>query len=658
MPCGRAEPSLLAKMLYKSSSPGCHSHHWPLFCFPSMASACDGRAGAMAYIDAPAVGFPQIWLHQLLLRLLSFVPTVVISFWSTALHPPMERPALRRLPSYASPIPNAWATAYSPPSSDVSDEDHSSDIVDEEKNGGADESDVIYFVSPEVPQRRYGNVFNALAAIDPSALAAQCRVITPRPTPPPSPATEHDSPILISVPSTPSTGSYAPSSWTTDGSSFRERVAARLAKQRKAKAEASRNSGSDSGGRVHMLFNGREMYALAGSMGSGAGGRVMYAHNKDGQEVAIKVVHKARTYRHFMGRANVLNELRALRRVTESDLAFLCPVLSAWDDETNIYIVMPCLRENLLQRMERCPLSEKEVMIYSAEMIHALSSLHSSGVIHRDIKPENILFDAYGHIVLGDLGLAYTSEAESNIIEDVRLTELMGTPGYMAPEVIMVTSRAPYSWEVDVYSLGLVIFDMALGHLTAFYWGETIEDVKRKLILFDVPVWDVADGELRDMLTHMVARDPTCRWSAEALKGHRYYDTLHWSALETKDYIVKRPPPPEIDDGRRSISYSTFHEGRDSGYGNLPLDSKGEVVPNRHVLKQMHEDGNEPDAFKFSMDADYRRILLREFICDGEQPLHSRYGLSATPVHPIPPPPAYYFSAIYKTGDDAPSTSL
>lgn len=132
-----------------------------------------------------------------------------------------------------------------------------------------------------------------------------------------------------------------------------------------------------------------------------------------------------------------------------------------------------------------------------------MSSLHSSGVIHRDIKPENILFDAYGHIVLGDLGLAYTSEAESNIIEDVRLTELMGTPGYMAPEVIMVTSRAPYSWEVDVYSLGLVIFDMALGHLTAFYWGETIEDVKRKLILFDVPVWDVADGELRDMLTHV-----------------------------------------------------------------------------------------------------------------------------------------------------------
>lgn len=133
--------------------------------------------------------------------------------------------------------------------------------------------------------------------------------------------------------------SYEPSSWTSDGSSFRERVAAKLQARRKEQAEnREKKTPSD----VVTLYNDMltETYSVSDMLGLGAFGRVMYAMSEDGEEVAIKVVHKAMVYRRSSGRDRIINELYALKRATNADLSFVCPMLSAWADEDNIYIVM------------------------------------------------------------------------------------------------------------------------------------------------------------------------------------------------------------------------------------------------------------------------------------------------------------------------------
>lgn len=67
-------------------------------------------------------------------------------------------------------------------------------------------------------------------------------------------------------------------------------------------------------------------------------------------------------------------------------------------------------------------------------------------------------------------------------------------------------------------------------------------------------------------------------------------------------------------------------------------------MPNHNVRIQLSEDQDEPDAFRFTMNAEYRRILLREFVCEGAIPFHSRYNPNPGP---IPPPPAAYVRSIF-----------
>ncbi|CAN6483576.1 unnamed protein product [Victoria cruziana] len=80
--------------------------------------------------------------------------------------------------------------------------------------------------------------------------------------------------------------------------------------------------------------------------------------------------------------------------------------------------------------------------------------LHSQGVIHRDLKPENMLFDQDHHLKIADFGIA-CEEAHGDA-----LTEDPGTYRWMAPEMI---KHERYSHKVDVYSFGLVLWEMVAG---------------------------------------------------------------------------------------------------------------------------------------------------------------------------------------------------
>ena len=96
--------------------------------------------------------------------------------------------------------------------------------------------------------------------------------------------------------------------------------------------------------------------------------------------------------------------------------------------------------------------STSAALFFSAEIVSALSYLHSLGIVHRDLKPENILLDKEGHVVIVDFGFS------KKITE--RSSTMCGTQKYLAPEIIECTG---HDKAVDWWVLGILIYEMLVG---------------------------------------------------------------------------------------------------------------------------------------------------------------------------------------------------
>ncbi|KAF8391339.1 hypothetical protein HHK36_023643 [Tetracentron sinense] len=109
-----------------------------------------------------------------------------------------------------------------------------------------------------------------------------------------------------------------------------------------------------------------------------------------------------------------------------------------------------------LHKLARKPLPLQKLIAIALDIARGLEYIHSQGVIHRDLKPENILFDQDFHLKVADFGIA-CEEASCD-----KLTEDPGTFRWMAPEMIKHKS---YGRKVDVYSFGLVLWEMVVGSI-------------------------------------------------------------------------------------------------------------------------------------------------------------------------------------------------
>ncbi|MDT0268731.1 serine/threonine-protein kinase [Streptomyces sp. DSM 44915] len=203
------------------------------------------------------------------------------------------------------------------------------------------------------------------------------------------------------------------------------------------------------------LLDGR--YRLEHRVGQGATGVVYRAFDTESAgRVAVKVLHdegseatNARTTRRLH------REIGALRRISHPNVVSLHD--TGLVDERP-YLVMEWLGGlDLVELRELAgPLLHPAVGALARQLVDGLIATHRASVLHRDVKPSNVRVTTNGRAVLCDLGLARLRDATSI----TRAGHVMGTPRYMAPEVIR---GEPPTQASDFYGVGLCLHELIVG---------------------------------------------------------------------------------------------------------------------------------------------------------------------------------------------------
>lgn len=108
---------------------------------------------------------------------------------------------------------------------------------------------------------------------------------------------------------------------------------------------------------------------------------------------------------------------------------------------------------SLLDKLKAGPIPPPQIMTWATQILDALEATHAADILHRDLKPENVLLTANGQVRLSDFGLAKHSSSGIRTASGL----ILGTPEFMAPEVMMGEAATPSS---DVYSWGCLVYTL------------------------------------------------------------------------------------------------------------------------------------------------------------------------------------------------------
>ncbi len=250
-------------------------------------------------------------------------------------------------------------------------------------------------------------------------------------------------------------------------------------------------------------------YVLHEALGRGAMGQVFAGSIRpSGQPVAIKIlrpelVSDPEIVARFVRERTILmsvddpHVVRGIDQVVEGD---------------TLAIVMELVRGPDLRRhlQARHTLPPAEALHLTGQLLRGMAAVHTAGIVHRDIKPENVLVDTSSgppRLKLTDFGVARLSYGASL----TRLSGVIGTPEYMAPEVAEHDRGTPAA---DVYSAGIVLYEMLCGR-TPFAGGHPVAVLRRQADQAP-PVIPGVPAELWDRIAWMLAKDPGSRPASAA----------------------------------------------------------------------------------------------------------------------------------------------
>ena len=362
--------------------------------------------------------------------------------------------------------------------------------------------------------------------------------------------------------------------------------ASKEAKRKKKRRARSRRSLSEP--RIHD-------FEILKPVSRGAYGRVYLASKRrTGDVFAIKVLEKKRD----CSKEPVDRRMAERNVLAKADCPYVVKLYYSFQSSRRLYLVMEFVHGgDMLSLLQTCgALEEEYVRQYISEMVVALKYLHREGIIHRDIKPDNVLIDKNGHIKLTDFGLShmgivdaastgahYGGSPRSPLLSrdyDEDLSEMMlkskvGTPDYMAPEILMGTG---HDFTCDWWSLGVITFEL----LTAYppYNDDSPDAIFDNILSTTVEYPDEVSPLAQSFISSLLVLDRRERLGARGareVQAHAFFATanIDWAKLERGEFGEDEEPPfVPVLESRTDTSYfdeTRLGKGKDEKESKKPL---------------------------------------------------------------------------------------
>jgi serine/threonine protein kinase len=289
-----------------------------------------------------------------------------------------------------------------------------------------------------------------------------------------------------------------------------------------------------------------QKYDIGAVLGSGNYSVVKLAIDKtSGKEWAAKIITKKDA--GPKGLQMLQTEVDILSSCEHPNIVRLSEV---YETDEHYYIIMELIKGGELfdKIVQLQSYSERDASRLIHQIIGAISHLHDRSIVHRDLKPENLLLandSIDSPVLLADFGL-------SKVIDPENLLNVpVGTPGYVAPEVVQCLDNdfSTYGLEVDMWAVGVVMYILLCGYPP--FYAEDDDEVFDQIMAgdfeFPSPHWDAISPGAKDLIKRCLVVDPAKRIKASEAMEHPWVkgsaapnEHLQGTLSELKKFNAKR----------------------------------------------------------------------------------------------------------------------
>ncbi len=274
------------------------------------------------------------------------------------------------------------------------------------------------------------------------------------------------------------------------------------------------------------------------TVGLGSFGRVrLCKYKKNSKIYVMKILKKIEIIKqkqvdHVFSEYNILSAINHPFIVTLIGLNF--------ENPQYLYLILEYIQGGelftLLRSKNTFPLEQAK--FYIAHIITIFEYLHSKNIIYRDLKPENILINKNGYIKVADFQLAKE-------IGD-RTYTMCGTPGYMAPEMILCKG---HGLSVDWWAFGVLLYEMISG-IDPFSDDEPLK-IYENILAGKIKFSSDFDDSSKSLIKHLLEPELSKRYGnlkngVDDIKNHMFFRTMNWDTLLRQ--AIEAPFIPKIKD--------------------------------------------------------------------------------------------------------------